>query len=712
MFNIFTFGVCQANSDVTSSQMPTIVLQAKNSESIKTATGLSLSVKETPQSVSLISAEQLKQNGITSLADALKQTTGINVIRDSGRYRFQSRGFYIDQTEEDGLSSAVAGAASNPYRSATSATALDIYDHIEVLRGATGLTQANGEPGGTINAVRKHPTEEFQMQGYLQGGSWNRLRSMLDVSGALNESKSVRGRMVTAVGRSDSFKNNVSGDDGLLYGVIDFDLTPSTLFRLGAMYQKTHTTPDYFGLPMATNGQDTELPDSTYLGADWSTQQFEKYNAFAELEHQFNERWKISAKLNANKNESLEKFAGLAQLSTSYTGISASSASLKTNNKQYYDNDSTELSSLIRLNGQYELFGATHDVFATLQYSSTHEYSRWKRSLNSTAYNVWTFTPDLISQPNWNSLSDVYNDIENKNQTEQTAASLGTRFNILDKTHLLLGGRYTHFKAKGSTQYITWANQPDNEYSSQTPVSKDKFIPYVGLTYDITPTMSAYISHTEIFKPQTNLDVSKKVLPPVTGKNDEFGFKSTWFDQRLNTSIAFFQIEQQNRPIYDSGTSSYMADGNVRSRGIDVELSGYVNDRLRLFTGYTYNKSKYLSTESTNSLQGTNFSKHTPNQMFRLFSEYQFSGMLDQWSAGIGINAQTDTSSLYNIKQGGYTLWNANLRYQFSPELSVNLIGQNLTDKRYYENQRTRMLGGNNFLGDPRNFLVRFDWKY
>lgn len=694
-------------------QLATLTLEAEKSSSMKTATGLDLTLKETPQSVSIISEQTLKQQGITSIADALKRTTGINVIRDSGRYRFQSRGFYIDQIEEDGLSSTVPGAASNPFRTASSSTDLDIYDHIEVLRGATGLTQANSEPGGTINAVRKHPTEDFQTYGYLQGGRWNNIRSMLDIAGALNQNKTIRARTVTAIGHTDTFKQDVSNDTGLFYSVFDFDLTPATLLRWGAMYQKDINTPDYFGLPMATGGIDTQLPASTYLAAKWSTQQFEKYNTFAELQHTLNDDWKISSKINANLNQSLEKFAGLAQLSQSYLGISDLNPNLKMNNQQYYDNESHEVTANIGLNGKYRVLNNTHDLFATLSYSRLQENSRWKRVLNNTAYNVWTFNPEMIVQPDWNNIQNLFNDIEYHTELEQKALSLGTRANFFDTLHIILGGRYTDFKTTGDQQYYVWNYKADSEYIKAQTVSKHKFIPYLGLTYDVTPETSAYISHTEIFKPQSSKDVSGNILPPVIGVNDEVGLKSSWFDQRFNTSLALFRIKQQNRAMQDLNNTNFsIAEGKVNSQGIDVEISGQATDQLTLFAGYTYNKSKYLKTESNSYPQGANFSKHTPNQMFRFYSQYQFEGALNQLSAGLGLQAQTSTASLYNIQQGGYTLWDANLEYQIHPQLSINLIGQNLTDKRYYENQRMRIAGGNNFLGTPRNVLVRLNWKY
>lgn len=137
---------------------------------MRTTTGLALSPKETPQSVSVITKTQIEGQGITSLEDALKATTGVTVVRDSDRSRFMSRGFYIDQIEEDGVSSDVSSYVGETILNAESQTDLSVYDHIEVVRGATGLTQANGEPGGTINAVRKRPTSVRQIQGSVSAG--------------------------------------------------------------------------------------------------------------------------------------------------------------------------------------------------------------------------------------------------------------------------------------------------------------------------------------------------------------------------------------------------------------------------------------------------------------------------------------------------------------------------------------------------------------
>lgn len=153
---------------------------------MRTTTGLALSPKETPQSVSVITKTQLEGRGISSLEDALRTTTGVTVLRDSDRARFQSRGFYIDQIEEDGISSSISSFVGDTIHNAESLTDLALYDHIEVVRGATGLTQADGEPGGTVNAVRKRPTAERKLSGSLGFGRYDAYRAELDASGRLN----------------------------------------------------------------------------------------------------------------------------------------------------------------------------------------------------------------------------------------------------------------------------------------------------------------------------------------------------------------------------------------------------------------------------------------------------------------------------------------------------------------------------------------------
>lgn len=243
-------------------------------------------------------------------------------------------------------------------------------------------------------------------------------------------------------------------------------------------------------------------------------------------------------------------------------------------------------------------------------------------------------------------------------------------------------------------------------------------VPYLGITFDINSNHSLYSSYTTIFKPQTLRDIDDKLLDPIKGTNFEFGWKADWFgNNKLNSSLALFEVIQRNRP-YDldlrnsAGNWAYSSIGKIRSRGFEAELSGNLSEDWKIFAGYTFNNSKYLRTEGSRFTIGTNYSKHTPRHMLRLYTSYRLPIDQKRWTVGGGLTVQSKTDSLWGVRQGGYALWNANIQYEPNKSLKLSLIGNNLTDKRYYENHRIRTQGINNIYGEPRNIMFKLDWKW
>ena len=127
-------------------------------------------------------------------------------------------------------------------------TDLAVYDHIEVVRGATGLTQSNSEPGGTINLIRKRPTALFKHTGEISTDHRGSKRLALDVSGSLNNEHTVRGRLVGVHEDHRSFKEGVWNKKDMVYGVIDTDLSDNSMLTLGGTYQKNKDIPDFAGV--------------------------------------------------------------------------------------------------------------------------------------------------------------------------------------------------------------------------------------------------------------------------------------------------------------------------------------------------------------------------------------------------------------------------------------------------------------------------------
>lgn len=312
-----------AETAMPDSTLETIVVNVKNdnkkayaTSAMGTTTGILLSPRQTPQSVSVITKAQLDDQGATTLADALKKTTGVNVVIDKGIYRFQSRGFFIDRVEEDGIASTVEGATLGTDADAQHASDISVYDHIEVVRGPTGLTQAYGSSGGTVNAVFKKPTARKQFTASLQGNRFNDIRGSIDVSSALNESKTIRGRAVITGERLDSFRDRESGHKGVFYGVLSGDIGDKTTWYLGSLYQNQHNKPNKTGLPLQSDGSSYNLPLKTNLSANWNDESYSKSNIFGELIHNLNDSWKLTTKISYQHDTSDSKYGTLTKAAT------------------------------------------------------------------------------------------------------------------------------------------------------------------------------------------------------------------------------------------------------------------------------------------------------------------------------------------------------------------------------------------------------------
>ncbi|UOP00782.1 TonB-dependent siderophore receptor [Kingella potus] len=513
--------------------------------------------------------------------------------------------------------------------------------------------------------------------------------------------------------RNRSFKDDVHGHGGLIYGVMDADAGENTKITFGGMYQDKTEMPDYFGIPMGLNGAEAGLPRDTYLGFNWNEARFKKFNAFAEVEHHFNDDWKLTGRLNYIKNKSDSRFGAITNLSTSYQGLSPG-GTLAVNNLQNYKNKGYQFSGGLNLNGKYQLFGQSHDLFAGYTYSNENTDTLWRRIRNSTRYDPFTFQGNEVPSPNWD--TDFNDRLSYDSKIVSHGLMFGTRFNPTDRLHIIAGTRWTHWKSSSGTYYDIWNNRPDTDTDKKDEAKRSRFVPYLGITFDITKQQSVYASYTSIFKPQSSTDYNYKILPPMLGNNYEIGWKGEWMNRKLNTSVALFQVEQKNRAVAFTELSTnrvyFEPSGKVVSRGIDAEISGKLNDNWQLFAGYTLNNSKYQETENSSRTRGLNFSKHTPRHMLRLYTSYKLPVGNGKWTVGGGASIQSKTSSLADVKQGGYMLMNANVQYRPSENLSLALIGSNLTNRRYYENQRTRVNGGNNFYGEPRNLMFKVDYKF
>lgn len=199
---------------------------------MRTATKLDLSIRETPQSVMVISNQMLEDRKVDDFETLMKNVTGISSNTGTDpRLGFNARGFGIDYYQIDGIPTPQNWYSVNNYN-------MDKFDRVEVVKGANGLTSGAGNPAATINMVRKHANaKEFTGTVDASIGMWDTYKLKADVSTSLNSDGSIRGRVVASHKQTDTFKDRYHQENDLLYAVVDADITDNTLLSVGASYE-------------------------------------------------------------------------------------------------------------------------------------------------------------------------------------------------------------------------------------------------------------------------------------------------------------------------------------------------------------------------------------------------------------------------------------------------------------------------------------------
>lgn len=202
----------------------------------RTATGLNLSLRETPQSVSVMTRQRMDDFKLETLTDVMEQTPGIAVYRQNNASDFQARGTSVN-LQTDGMTQVTSGWY---YLTSTMFSLDDMaeIDRVEVLKGSSGLVVGKGNYGATVNMIRKRPTHDFQANVRANAGSWDTYRAQADVSGPLNEAGTVRGRIVASAMDSGGFRDYEKASSKMLFGTVEADLTPDTLLNVGMTYRE------------------------------------------------------------------------------------------------------------------------------------------------------------------------------------------------------------------------------------------------------------------------------------------------------------------------------------------------------------------------------------------------------------------------------------------------------------------------------------------
>ncbi|MBN6526489.1 TonB-dependent siderophore receptor [Acinetobacter pittii] len=666
-------------------------------KSTNTSTKLNLSLRETPQSVKVLTREYLDDRKIDSFQDLMNNITGVSTSRTDERQKVYARGFEVDYYLIDGIPSTI--------NLGTGDLDLDIYDRVEVVKGANGLTTGAGNPAMALNMIRKHANSK-ELSGNVSTslGSWNSWSSSADISTSLNADGSLRGRMFVKHSDENSFMDFYEKERNVFYGALDYDLSDKTSMSLGATYQELHRDGIRWGGTPAfyTDGTRTNFSRSLTVSAPWTYWDVNTTAVFANLKQNLFSDVNLNVAYTFRKEDTdsmLLYTAGRVDKATNtsplknkvekidYASVYGAKAASEENNIDVF------------INAPFMLFNRPQEIIIGGSWNKNEKTKDLSGGSNANK----EIEKYLGGPLNYNDIAQellqplVLNTRGALNETTQTAAYVAGKFQILDPLKIIAGARLSNWKYKSEN------DKGNREFNNE-------LAPYIGAIYDFAQDHSVYASYTEIFKPQDRKDVNDQYIDPIKGKSYEAGLKSEWFGGRLNTALSVFRIEQSNFAelipgvfIVRNGTQTteqaYRAVDGVESKGFEFEADGEINDNWAVNFGIANFEAKDAKGTKVN----TTNSRTTSN----LFVKYK----VNQWSAGLGLNYKSKYytgSGSSRIEQDAYVLASAMLGYQVDKNIKLQFNIDNIFDEKYYEG-----IGENSMnWGTPRNATLSVRYNF
>lgn len=668
------------------------------------ATGLELSLRETPQSVSVITSQRMRDQQTRTVGQALEQVSGLTTTHnDDNRKEISSRGFQVENFQLDGNL-----LVSDNVRPDLGLAA--IYERIEITKGATGLLSGTGDPSATVNLVRKRAhRRQFSAELDAEVGSWKNLGLAADIAAPLSADGSVRSRWVLAHERGEGFRDLKKDRLLTLYGTVEADLSASTRFSVGLSHESKQTDGAFWGsLPFYfSDGTRTNWRRSQTTAARWNRWNLHQTNAFAELDHTLANGWQWRSSLNYTRKYERSNLLWVSEAPDRHTGQGMKGE------PYFWKQTPDNLDFNTGLTVPFQALGFAQQASIRLHYNRFK--GGWMGGgADANLLNADHASGDVIGNFfTWdhNSPAPIWGEppIGSRFVTTQKAISFASRLQLARPLKLILGGRYSHW-------------EQNNQQAAWTPAAyrqREKvFVPYLGVVYDLTPDLAAYASYTSMFKPQDGKDRHGRYLPPVRGNTVEAGLKSVWFDNRLQGTLAIYQTRQDNFAAPDEGhlvpgttdTASRAIKG-AKVRGYELELNGRLGHAWDLSLGWSHYSAKEPG--------GAHLNAHQPRKVFKLFAKYDAARLLPGLSLGAGVRwhsrppielTNPGTGLKEAAGQPAFALLDLMARYQINPKLALQLNVSNALDKTYY--QLNQWWPDTMSYGEPRRIQLGLNYLF
>ncbi len=654
-----------------------------------TATKTDTPIVETPQSVSVITADQMADQRAMSIQEALRYSAGVT----ADQYGLDSRsdGYAVRGMEAvqylDGL------RQINTYYSETTRPDPYMMERIEVLRGPASTLYGQGGVGGILNLVSKRPLTEARREIGVSLGNYDFKQIQADFTGPVADSDTLFYRLVMVGKDTDTQVDHAFQKRTLFAPSLTWKPNDKTSLTLLARYQLDDTLPTQQFLPVYgvrrpnPNGR---IPYHNYLGEPG----FDQYTSESThlgwiFDHQFNDTWSVHQNLRWTKSRN--NYSSLYLNSFTFDpSVNPFPTADQRRLPRYYDVSKTQSYTMnvdTNARAQFDIGSTAHTLLLGLDYA--HFRKTGMAGFDNGAANM----------------IDVYNPVYGN---IDSVAPLSP----LPEARMIQTGVYVQDQIKFDRHWVLTAglrrDKAENKNEGSVPQESYKTTQRYGLNYLFDNGWAPYVSYAESFLPLTNLSVSGGYLKPQEGKQWEVGFKYMPENSPTRFTIAAYDLEDMNRPIATPIAGRYTQKGKIISRGLEVEGATRFGDRWEILGSYTFTRAKYGMTDNP-AEKGEQVETIPKHQASAWLTKRFAIGDLNGFKAGFGVRYIGESwNSTHIVTTPDVTLFDAMISLD-AGNWRYALNASNLADKEYVSTCITR---GDCWVGSRRSAIATATYSW
>jgi iron complex outermembrane receptor protein len=630
-----------------------------------TGTKTDTAIIETPQAISVVTADQVKTQKAATLLDALQYSAGVmGELSALGTTQYGSdtvflRGFQADPQfgsfYRDGMrfGANIYYGGQEPYG----------LERIEVLKGPSSVLYGATAPGGIVNTVSKRPSQESLHELSLEYGSHDRKVASADFGGALDEDGMWSYRLTGLVRESGTPVDFGFDDRTYIAPALTWRPSGQTSLTLLSSYQRSRSSTTNY-LPVTgtalpnVNGQ---LPRDRFLGEpDWNSFDEESWTLGYLFEHAFSENFKLRHSLRRYSSAVDYKYVLFGDVGADNRTVSRSA--------RRFVNDADILTSDTNLEYAFGTGAIRHTALVGVDTTRVDRSSdRERGALNAIDAYAPVYDPRTVTTSAWRQFRD---------KEEKTGFYVQDQMKIAERWTVLLGGRYDRMHMTSLSLHSP-ADNTDEKDSAATGRA--------GVVYQFDNGLAPYASFSQSFEPQSGRDRNGQRFSPTEGEQYEAGLRYQPPGTQTLLSAALYQLTRSNVLTPDPVDTDFSVQtGEVRSRGLELEAKTTLGANVDLIAAYSYTDARVTQSSTANE-KGMRFNG-TPYHIVSLWADYRLSALdLAGWKVGGGVRYVGERPDDTSGAAGGpaYTLFDARLAYEREHWLfAFNL--KNLTDKTYF----------------------------